>query len=72
MSKYKVGDRVRVRSDLEGGEVYGLDYATSVMAEFSGKVVTIETLLIIGKYRVKECGYNWTDEMFAGLAEEPL
>ena len=72
MSKYKVGDRVKVRSDLEYGKVYGLDYATSVMAEFSGKVVTIETLLIIGKYRVKECGYNWTDEMFSGLAEEPI
>ena len=71
MSKYKVGDRVKVRSDLEYGKVYGLDYATSVMAEFSGKVVTIETLLIIGKYRVKECGYNWTDEMFSGLAEGP-
>lgn len=67
--KYKVGDKVRVREDLEVGKVYGL-YLYKEMAELKGKVVEIEDLCQ-GDYSIKESIYYWAEEMFSGLAEEP-
>lgn len=70
MAKYKVGDKVRVRHDLEVGEDYGCMVFLSSMSKMRGKVVRIK------KWR--GCSYEieehddpfWTDEMFEGLAEE--
>ena len=39
--KYKVGDKVRIRSDLKVGERYGDEFFTKNMGKFKGKVVTI-------------------------------
>lgn len=74
--KYKIGDKVRVRDDLRLGEVYkmdnGTDYDSVVfeMLKLKGKEVTISTYTDSNKYLVSEdrdC-WNWTDEMFSGLA----
>ena len=75
MAKYKVGDKVRVRSDLKLGRLYLMedeetrDSFVKPMDNLLGKVVTIKE--ITTKYRIEEMAYNWTDEMFEGLAEEP-
>ena len=74
---YKVGDRVRVRCDLKIGGYYRMSNNPDVhdgvvrdMLRFAGKVVTIAKIEnFSGKYRIVECGWNWTDEMFDGLED---
>jgi hypothetical protein len=66
--KFKVGDKVRVREDLEIDKDYGF-YCNEEMVKLKGKVVEIEDVDNIS-YSIKEDTYAWTDEMFSGLAEE--
>lgn len=69
--KYKVRDKVRVRSDLIKYENYNGASVTPEMYAFKGKVVTINW--VNDKfYTISECIYRWTDEMFEGLAGEEL
>lgn len=72
--KYKVGDEVRVRKDLEVGKIYytadhsECDSFVEGMLPFKGRVVHITQADT--KYRIEEGGlYYWVDEMFEGLAE---
>ena len=68
--KYKVGDRVRVRRDLN----VNLDCNHPVVEEMlckAGDIVTI-SMIIDGCYRIAGCRYFWTDEMFEGLVEDEL
>lgn len=71
--KYKVGDKVRVRSDLEVGKIYGNAPLTSLMLPLLGKVATIKELEY-GRYILKEdetgIDYWWTDEMFVPVPKE--
>ena len=67
--KYKVGDKVRVREDLNIDEKYGLLCAIDEMIK--KKTVTI-AYVYDGYYGIKEDVFMWTDEMFEGLAEEEL
>lgn len=67
--KYKVGDKVRVREDLNIDEKYGLLYAIDEMIK--KKTVTI-AYVYDGYYGIKEDVSMWTDEMFDGLVEEEL
>ena len=68
MSKYKVGDKVKVREDLVVGEKYDNEYFVSAMLEFKGKEVTISIVYDYNKgYRIEERGFTWTDEMIEGL-----
>jgi len=74
MAKYKVGDKVQVRSDLVLSETYGGAVVTGKMMPFLGKEVTISYVdNSDGTYHIEEIPYHWrwTDEMFEGLAEEP-
>ena len=58
--KYKVGDKVRVRTDLVGGEVYGGLLFPDSMTEYCGKEMTICTVRPnSGTYRLVEGG-SWT------------
>lgn len=41
MTKYKVGDRVKIREDLKAGETYGGYYFYSSMCQFKGENMTI-------------------------------
>lgn len=75
MPKYKPGDRVVVRSDLERRKYYMehdksvsdksvFDSVVGSMLYFSGKTVTIKHI-VYGKYVIEELpGFYWTDEMF--------
>ncbi len=67
--KYKVGDKVRVRRDLETTVMYGVLCAIDEMLK--EKIVTIKSVHD-GYYKVAEDGYRWTDEMLEGLAEDEL
>lgn len=67
--KYKVGDKVRVRSDLKNTVLYGVLYAVDEMLK--KKIVTIASVHD-GYYKVVEDDYKWTDIMLEGLAEDEL
>lgn len=65
--KHKVGDKVRIRTDLKKYFIYGVYTFTDEMCTLSGKVVTIS-----GVFPKEECyfveedknHFFWTDEMF--------
>lgn len=69
--RYKVGDKVRVRSDLEEHKEYGGWYTSEGMVMMRGEIVTIRG---VGSsaYELEENDLMWTDEMFEGLAEDEL
>lgn len=64
--KYKVGDYVKVRDDLEVGEVYGGMYFVSAMNKNKGKVVTISDIANSKYYIIEkdDCRYKYSEEMF--------
>lgn len=66
--KYKVGDKVKVRSDLRVGKSYGEHTFVHDMFKFMGKIVTIESAREQG-YRIEEDAYWWTDEMLEPVEE---
>ena len=67
--KYKVGDKVRVRSDLKNTVLYGGLYVVDKMLK--KKIVTI-TSVHDDYYKVVEDDYKWTDGMLEGLVEDEL
>lgn len=67
--KYKVGDKVRVRSNLKNTVLYGGLYAVDEMLK--KKIVTI-TSVHDDYYKVVEDDYKWTDGMLEGLVEDEL
>ena len=80
--KYKVGDKVRIKSldwynenkDEDGIVELSTHIFTPGMSQFCGKVVTIEDVFediddnVV--YYIEEIDYDWTDEMFECLVEE--
>ena len=67
--KYKVGDRVKVRSDLTLSELYDGFIVTNEMLK--KKIATI-TFVHDNCYEIEKDIFYWTDEMFEGLAEDEL
>lgn len=71
--KYKVGDKVKVRSDLEEYGQYGKYSANRNMAELHGSIVEIKKVENEKqRYEINDNLYYWTDEMFEGLVEDEL
>lgn len=72
--KYKIGDKVLVRSDLEEGKKYEDEVVMSNMLYLKGKIVTIEHVDHPNCYRIKEDSdqWHWTDEMFVGKESEEI
>jgi hypothetical protein len=73
MMKYKVGDKVRIRRDLEIGQLYDGCLCTRGMQDLAGKVVCItEVHKIYGnhRYSIASSSWYWTDEMFEEVNEE--
>lgn len=67
--KYKVGDKVKVRSDLKAYEIYGSNMLTKSMEKFAGKTVTISGVGITS-YAIEEMEVAyWTDEMLEPAEE---
>ena len=72
--RFKVGDKVRVRKDLEVDEDYGSFTFVKTMEEHMGKVVTIFGINPQAiAYDIEEDGGDayWTDEMLEPI-EDPL
>ena len=67
--KYKVGDRVKVRSDLTLSELYDGYWAFDEMIK---KNIATITFVHDDHYEIKEDAFYWTDKMFEGLAEDEL
>lgn len=67
--KYKVGDKVKVRSDLKCEEYYDGVPFTSEMNRFKGIEFTIARVNYGGYYEVLETPYNFTDEMLEPVEE---
>lgn len=72
MNKYKIGDRVKIREDLKENEKYGSQIFVDSMCKMIGLTLTIDRVNDNDTYRMKEIGYNWTEEMIEGLAEETI
>lgn len=71
--KYKVGDKVRVRSDLQINRSYGAYAFVSEMSDYKGSVVAISEVYLTCYCIEEDKGiWKWTDEMFEGLAEDEL
>lgn len=71
--KYKVGDKVRVRSDLQINRSYGAYTFVSEMSDYKGSVVAISEVYLTCYCIEQDKGiWKWTDEMFEGLAEDEL
>lgn len=67
--KYKVGDKVKVRSDLKCEEYYGGVPFNSEMNRFKGMEFTIARVNNGGYYEVLETLYNFTNEMLEPVEE---
>ena len=68
--KYKVGDKVRVREDLEVHKLYGREAFASQMAPLKGKIVTINK--VVGyRCEIAEDPFRcwWTEEMFLPITK---
>lgn len=71
--KYKVGDKVRVRSGLQINRSYGAYMFVSEMSDYKGSVVAISEVYLTCYCIEEDKGiWKWTDEMFEGLADEEL
>lgn len=71
-STYNVGDKVKIRKDLEDGKVYGVDSFVDNMEEYKGRVATIKRVKDNGSYIIDlDCGaWFWTPEMFECKVDE--
>ena len=69
--KYKIGDKVRVRKDLEPGNFYGKDYYISSMDKFKGEKCVI-TEIWDQSYQINDFGYWWSEEMFESVDDKKV
>lgn len=72
MSKYKVGDKVLIREDLEVSKYYGSCSVVPRMKKYLGQIATIERIDIDGDYEIDldDKEWSWTEEMIEKLVEE--
>ena len=72
--KYKVGDKVRVRTDLKVGIRYSRRVFNEQMDHWSGRVVTIKKIAKEGAYIIREDGgrWFWVEEMFETNATDAI
>ena len=66
MTKYKIGDKVKIREDLKGGCEYNELYFNTDMEKYRGKIATITEVTNVGDYSIDlDCNYWWwNDYMF--------
>ena len=60
--KYKIGDKVSVKKDLEPGNFYGRDYYSSDMNKFKAMECVV-TNIYDGTYNINDSEYGFSDEM---------
>lgn len=67
--KYKIGDKVRVRSDLKSDTWYNSVLVNCTMAESRNEILTIEKIVGNKEYRVEENQWLWGEDMFEPVEE---
>lgn len=62
--KYNIGDRVKIKEDLEYDEIYGGVYVTDIMLKYRGEVAEIAEVNsnFNDRYILKDCGHWWFNE----------
>ena len=68
--KYKVGDIVTVRRDLEEGEKHDGTWVVEDMLKYRGKQLTIRRIYKSDGYDVYGNGWLWCDWMFEDHTKE--
>ena len=69
--KYKVGDKVKVREDLEVDKKYGTEEFVEEMEEYRGKIVTIDTVNKDDYYIEEDKQtWAWTEEMLEDVKND--
>ena len=63
MKKFKVGDKVRLKNNLEVEKKYGEIFFVSSMNGLKGKEITINGITSQGNYTVEESYFFFSDEM---------
>ena len=69
MKKFKIGDKVKLRDDLEVGRDYGGIIFVSGMEDSKGMELTIDDITSLGNYTVKESGYFYSEEMLEKVTD---
>ena len=69
--KYKIGDKVRVRKDLEPGNFYGRVYYSSDMNKFKAMECVV-TNIYDETYNINGSEYGFSDEMLEPVNERTL
>lgn len=69
--KYKVGDRVKVRKDLEPGNFYGRIYYVSDMNKFKAMECVV-TNIYDGTYQINNSDSWFSEEMFESVNDEKV
>ena len=71
MGKYKIGDKVRVRSDMTAGELYGGLYLNSVMNSHVGTETTIAAVYDNDDYELAIDGgrFYWHENMLEPVSK---
>lgn len=69
--KYKVGDKAKIREDLEIGKTYNGQTFVTQMEKYKGQIVTIKIVDNGGHY-IEEDGQDWywTEDMLEDIEEE--
>ena len=69
MAKFKIGDKVRVRSDLKVGRKYGgLTVLVGTMERYIGSIATVDNINYDGNIHL-DIGYYWSEEMLEPLCK---
>ena len=63
MNKFKVGDKIKLRDDLEVGRDYGGITFLRDMKDLQGKELTIDRISRQGNYILKEGRFYYSEEM---------
>lgn len=68
--KYKVGDKVKIRKDLEAGVQYGSQWFTNLMCKHRGKETTITKVLSnFYTLKVDDEMRHWSEEMLEPICD---
>lgn len=68
--KYKVGDKVRVKNNLQDDVFYGKVPYAKTMEKYKGEVLTIDSISKEYYFVKEDYGkFKWTDEMFEPVEE---
>ena len=71
--KYKVGDKVRIKNNLDVNSMYGGWMFNCLMEEYKGKLATITEAIDFKQYYHLDTDnkrFCWTDEMLEGVETE--